>query len=261
MSPESLPVWGRAALWGALAGSGLLVGLIAAMITRPAHRNIARVMAFGAGALLGTVSIQLTVSAHEHAGILRTTVVLLCGALLFSLVNVWLAHAGAQNRKRCGECLPQENERDTPGSGTAIAIGTIIDALPEGLILGIAVAHSMAPAVPVVAGFFLANVPESMSGGAGMYLAGRSMRYILSVWAAASVVTPLAAALGSVFFAAASPTMAGMLDALSGGVLLAMAIETMIPEAFDKAPLFCGAVAVLGFAVIAAVAALANPGH
>jgi hypothetical protein len=76
MSPDSLPVWSRAALWGALAGSGLLVGLIAAMITRPAHGSIARVMAFGAGALLGTASIQLTVSAQEHAGILRTTVVL-----------------------------------------------------------------------------------------------------------------------------------------------------------------------------------------
>ena len=175
---ESLPVWARAALWGALAGGGLLVGLVAAIITRPSHGNIARVMAFGAGALMGTVSIQLIVSAQEHAGILRTTVVFLSGALLFSLVNVWLARAGAKNRKRCGECLPQDNERDTPGSGRAIAIGTMMDALPEGLVLGIAVAHSMGPTVPVVAGFFLANVPESMSGGAGMHLAGRSKRYI-----------------------------------------------------------------------------------
>lgn len=255
---ESLPVWARATLWGTLAGSGLLVGLVAAIIMRPAHPTIARVMAFGAGALLGTVSFQLTVSAQEHAGILRTTVVLLGGAVLFSLVNVWLARAGAQHRKRCGECVPQDTERDTPGSGKAIAIGTMIDALPEGLILGIAVSQSMGPSAPVVAGFFLANVPESMSGSAGMYLAGRSMRYILSVWIAASVVTPVAAALGAVFFSAASPAMAGMLDALSAGLLLAMAIETMIPEAFDKGPLFCGTVVVLGFAVVSAIAALAS---
>ena len=257
----TLPDWGRAAVWGALAGSGLLVGLLAVFITRPTHGGIARVMAFGAGALLGTVSIQLVLSAQEQAGVLHTTIVLLVGALLFSFVNVWLARAGAQNRKRCGECLPQENERDKPGSGMAIAIGTIIDALPEGLILGIAVAQGTAPTVAVVAGFFLANVPESMSGSAGMYLAGRSMRYILSVWATASVVTPLAAALGAVLFASASPTMSGTLDALSGGILLAMALETMVPEAFDKAPLFSGSVAVLGFAVIAAIAALAAVSH
>ena len=258
MSLESLPVWGRAVVWGALAGSGLLVGLIAAIITRPAHAKIARVMAFGAGALLGTVSILLLVSAQEHAGIVRAAVVLLCGALLFSLINVWLARAGAKDRKRCGECVPQETEHDKPGSGKAIAIGTIIDALPEGLILGIAVAHGTAPTIPVVAGFFLANVPESLSSSAGMHLAGRSMRYIFSVWVAASVVTPVAAVLGSVFFAGASPMVAGILDALSGGILLAMAVETMIPEAFDKAPLFSGTVAVLGFAIIAAVAALAS---
>ena len=44
---------------------------------------------------------------------------------------------------------------------------------------------------------------------------------------------------------------------MSAGILLAMAVETMIPEAFEKAPAFCGAVAVLGFAVIAAIATLA----
>jgi ZIP family zinc transporter len=89
-----------------------------------------------------------------------------------------------------------------------------------------------------------------------MYLAGRSKRYILSVWGAASVVTPVASVLGALLFAAASPGTAGALAALSGGILLSLAVETMIPEAFDRAPLFSGAVAVLGFAIIAAVAAL-----
>jgi ZIP family zinc transporter len=256
-SLEVLPIWGRAAAWGTLAGSGLFVGLLAAIVTRPGHAGVARVMAFGAGALLGTVSIQLAVSAERHAGTARATVYLLIGAVLFSLVNAWLARAGAKNRKRCGECVAQENERERPGSGQAIAIGTIIDALPEGLILGTAVANGVAPTLAVVAGFFLASVPEALSGSAGMHLAGRSSRYIVLVWAAASVVTPVAAVMGSLLLAAASPQMAGTLDALSGGILLAMAVETMIPEALEGAPLFIGAIAMSGFAIIAAVAALA----
>lgn len=248
-------IWVSAALWGFIAGSGLLVGLLVAYFTRPTHGAIARVMAFGAGALLGTVSIQLVLSAQEQAGVVRTTIVLLAGALLFSLLNVWLARAGAQHRKRCGECVAQANERDKPGSGRAIAIGTMLDAVPEGLILGIAVAHGAGPAIPVIAGFFLANVPEAMSASGGMYLAGRSMRYIISIWIGASLITPMAAVLGSIFFATASSGTAGTLDALSGGILLAMAVETMIPEAFHKAPLFSGTIAVLGFAIIAAIAA------
>jgi ZIP family zinc transporter len=251
---ELFPVWAQAALWGTLAGSGLLLGLLTAKVARPEHGAIARVMAFGAGALLGTVSIQLTISAQSHVGTAGAAIWLLIGGLLFSIVNAWLARAGAKNRKRCGECVPQEKERDRPGSGQAIAVGTIIDALPEGLVIGIAVAQRTGPTLAVIAGFFLANVPESLSGSAGMHLAGRSARYIFSVWAAASVMTPVAAVLGCLLFAAASPKVAGTLDALSGGILLAMAVETMIPEALDRAPLFSGTVAVLGFAVIAAVA-------
>ena len=253
---DVLPVWARALVWGTLAGSGLLVGLLVAIIARPAHAAIAHTMSFGAGALFGTVSLQLTSSAQRHAGTARATIVLLLGALIFSIVNAWLARAGARHRKRCGECVPQENEQASPGSGQAIAIGTMIDALPEGLVLGVAVAQSMAPTAVVVAGFFLANVPESLSGSAGMYLAGRSPKYIFSVWGVASLVTPVAAVLGSLLFAAASPATAGAFHALSAGILLAMAVETMIPEAFEKAPAFCGSVAVLGFATIAALTAL-----
>ena len=50
--------------------------------------------------------------------------------------------------------------------------------------------------------------------------------------------------------------MSGAFHALSAGILLVMAAETMIPEAFEKAPAFSGAVAVLGFAAIAAITAL-----
>lgn len=247
------PAWARAIFWGVLAGSGVLVGVAAAYFAKPRHSNVARVMAFGSGALLGIVSIQLALSAREKAGLFRTTLVLLSGALVFSIVNVVLARAGARHRKRCGECVAQENERDHPGSGKAIALGTMIDAVPEGLILGIAVAQSVTPTIPLVAAFFLGNVPESLSASSGMRHAGRSQRYILSVWSASILFMLFASASGSVLFARASSPLTGTLEALSGGLLLAMAVETMIPEAFDKAPLFSGTIAVLGFAVIATI--------
>ena len=247
------PAWAHAAFWAMLAGSGLIVGSVAASIARPTHGNVARVMAFGAGALLGIVSAELALSAQDKSGILRTTIVLLSGALAFSLVNVMLARAGAQNRKRCGECMPQESEAETPGSGKAIAVGTMIDALPEGLVLGIAIGQSLAAPAPVVAAFFLANVPESLSASAGMSHAGRSTHYILSVWCAAIVVSLVGAVLGAMVFARTSTATAGLLEALSAGVILAMSVETMIPEAFDNAPLFSGTIAVLGFAAIATI--------
>jgi ZIP family zinc transporter len=254
---QSLPLWAEAAIWGGLAGSGLLIGLLAAYIAKPGHHVIAKVMGFGAGALLSTASVQLTMSAQLHAGIARTAMFLLAGALAFSCVNAFLARRGATHRKRCGECVPQENEHDKPGSGVAIACGTIIDAIPEGIVIGVAVAQHAAPTIAVVVGLFLANVPESLSSSAGMHLAGRSMRFILVVWGAASLVTPAAAVLGSLLLANLSLEHAGALDAIAGGLLLAMAVESMIPEAFDKSPRFSGTIAAVGFTVIATIALLA----
>jgi len=68
-------------------------------------------------------------------------------------------------------------------------------------------------------------------------------------------MTPVAAVVGFVLFANAPPEVAGIFDAVSGGILVAMAVESMIPEAFGKTPLFSGTIAVLGFATIAALAA------
>jgi zinc transporter, ZIP family len=177
------------------------------------------------------------------------------GALLFSCVNACLARGGAKHRKRCGECVPQENEHDRPGSGLAIAIGTMIDAVPEGLVLGISVAQSMAPAVAVVVGFFLANVPESLSGSAACTsLEGHpdtSFRFGRSVHGHPRCRYPRFRLVCQCF-----PRGGGYVDAVSGGILVAMAMESMVPEASDKTPLFSGTIAVLGFATITALAVL-----
>lgn len=251
-----IPTWLRAVLWGSVAGVGLPAGAAAALTGRFHHRGVARIMALGSGLLLGVVSIQLTLEAQRHSGVVRAMLALLVGAALFSGINLWLSRRGAKNRKRCGECVAQPTEAREPGSGQAIAIGTIVDALPEGLVLGVAVARGMDPTLAVVLALFFANVPEALSATAGMIAAGRSRRYVLALWTGALAITPAAAVLGAVLLTASPPAVEGMLEAFSAGVLFVMATETMIPEAFERAPAFSGAIAVLGFASIVALAAL-----
>lgn len=54
---------------------------------------------------------------------------IILGGATFSIANVALA--AAKDRKRCGECKPQPSEAEAPGSGTSIALGTALDAVPE----------------------------------------------------------------------------------------------------------------------------------
>ena len=69
------------------------------------------------------------------AGAASTVGGIVAGAATFSIANAALVTA--KDRKRCGECKPQPSEADAPGSGTSIALGTALDAVPEALILGV----------------------------------------------------------------------------------------------------------------------------
>ena len=92
-------------------------------------------MSLGAGVLLSFSSVEVASEALMLAGAASTVGGIVAGAATFSFANAALV--AAKDRKRCGECKPQPSEADAPGSGTSIALGTALDAVPEALILGV----------------------------------------------------------------------------------------------------------------------------
>src|SRR5687768_15902577 len=140
-----LPGWSQAAGWGFLSASGLLIGAVGGYYTRLQHTSISRVMTFAAGVLLAVVAMELVIDARGATSLYWTVIGLLCGAAVFSSVNWLLSRRGAQHRKRCGECVEQPLEEEQPGSGLAIAAGTFLDGVPEGIVLGVSVLHQGAP--------------------------------------------------------------------------------------------------------------------
>ena len=175
-----LPGWLQAAGWGLLSASGLLIGAVGGYYTQLRHTTIARVMTFAAGVLFAVVAVDLVINARGATSLYWTVMGLLCGAAVFSSVNWLLSRRGAKHRKRCGECVEQPEEEQQPGSGLAIAAGTFLDGVPEGVVLGLSVLHQGAPGLGTVTAFFLANIPEALSSSAGMRRAGRSSA--LRVW-------------------------------------------------------------------------------
>jgi ZIP family zinc transporter len=243
-----MPEFMIAGLWGLLSGSGLLVGAILADVFfgRLTHRMIAAVMGFGGGVLIAVVAIEL-IGEDVSAGLGPSAIFgLLAGAAIFSSTNWYLARRGATHRKRCGECREQANEREQPGSGAAIAIGSVLDGIPEALVIGMSVAGGGKVGLAVVAGFFLANVPQGLSSTSGMKLAGRSRGYIYAVWIGIPLLICIAAGAGNVLLGSAESQAPAIL-LFAAGAVIAMLAETMIPEAFEKAPPFIGLITVLGF--------------
>ena len=246
-------VWAALAL-GAVSFVGLPVGAIAGWLSRMPHRPIAMVMSVGAGLLLAGISVKAAADAIRVAGPMAATLSLLLGAAVFSASNALLAQFGAAHRKRCGDCVGQPTESGRPGSGVAIALGSALDAAPEAMVLGIALRDPVVPLALLVA-FSGGNLPVALSSTAGMRAAGRSYSYILLLWSAIALGGAVAIAAGYVAFGSLSETWPPRLQAFGAGALLAMVVETMIPEAFHDSPRFSGLLAAFGFGLVLLVAA------
>jgi hypothetical protein len=106
-------------------------------------------------------SVEVASEALELAGAASTVGGFIAGAATFSIVNAALVTA--KDRKRCGECIPQPSEADAPGSGTSIALGTALDAVPETWILGISL-HAGETNLALVMALAFSNLPEALSG-------------------------------------------------------------------------------------------------
>lgn len=102
--------------------------------------------------------------------------------------------------------------------------------------------------VAVIA-IFLSNLPEGLSSSAGMKKAGRSVTYIFIVWGSIALISGLAALSGFSIFKDFSPDIIAASIALAAGAILAMIVDTMIPEAFEQTHNFAGLITVAGFLI------------
>ena len=242
-----MPIWLQAGLWGLLAGGALVVGALVAWLLPVPRKLVASVMAFGAGVLISALAFDLVDEAETSGGLVPTVVGFLAGAVVYVAANIVLARHGARHRKRSGDQQPSES--DQGGSGAAIAIGALLDGIPESVVLGLSLLGGGGVGVPVLAAIFISNLPEGLSSSAGMKRNGRSAGYVFGVWIAIAVASGLAGLIGCLLLQGASAATIAVITAVAAGAILAMIADTMIPEAFERTHMYAGLLATIGFLV------------
>jgi ZIP family zinc transporter len=242
-----MPHWLQAGGWGLLAGSALLIGAAVGYLARVPRHIVASVMGFGAGVLLSAVAFELIAEADDRAGLTPTVLGAVSGALAYTACNVLLARHGARHRKRSGG--QQASEGQQAGSGMAIALGALLDGIPESIVIGASLLGGGAVGAVTVAAVFISNVPEGLSSAAGMRHAGRSPRYVFGLWTGIALISGLAAVAGYSLLGGTPAAVLAGVTALAAGAILAMVADTMIPEAFENAHLLVGLVTVAGFLI------------
>jgi ZIP family zinc transporter len=231
-------------LWGALAASSLLVGYVLA------ERGLSN-RAVGLVMVIGAVAYELVPEAVlGGAGMVAA---LLAGALAF-FVGDWLVdHRGGARRKtiKAGEA------GEEPGSGSAIFIGTLLDNIPESLVLGIGLASGGSISVTFLVAVFVSNLPEGIAGTLNLVAAGRSRMHVFWMWTTLVIVSAASAAVGYGVVERIPAADGRLVQAFAAGAMLTMLADAMMPEAYEHGGKLVGLLTALGF-VAAATLSLAG---
>jgi ZIP family zinc transporter len=213
--------------WGALAASSLILGAMLGLAHAWPGRFVGLVLAFGAGALISAVSFDLAEEGLKIGGPGYLAAGLAVGAVAFYVLD------GAFDR----------------GGTNALALGAFLDGIPEQLVLGIGLAAGEGVSLGLLAAIFVSNLPEAIGSATTMRAAGTRPAAIRRLWGLIAVGCAVATPIGFAIADVTGGNLHAGINGFAAGALLVMLIDSMVPEAREKAGRTSGLVTVLGFAV------------
>lgn len=227
--------------WGGVAAASLLIGY--ALAGRGiSNRMLGIVMGIGAGALLSAIAYEL-IPESELGGI-GMAVTFALGALAFFAGDWVVDHFGGGERKAI-------SDEQSSGSGAAIFVGTLLDNIPESIILGMGFALGGAVNSAFLVAVFVSNLPEGVAGSVNLQSAGYTRQKVFWMWTALVMVSAICAGLGYLLIARSPAATGRYAQAFAAGAMLTMLADAMMPEAFEHGGKTAGLFTVLGFLVSA----------
>ena len=119
--------------WGTLAASSLVIGALVALWFRISLRMIGLIMAFGSGVLISAVAFDLVEEAASKAhGNGAAIAGIFAGCAVFFGGDWLIDRMGGSHRK-------DADGGQGSGSALAIVLGSVLDGIPESMVIGLTI--------------------------------------------------------------------------------------------------------------------------
>ena len=207
----------NAMLWSAFATGTILIGMALAYRNLVGKKWTGLIMAFGAGAIISAAAYQLVLgsAAQEQGKYYLIGIGVAAGALTFYFADRWVDHLGGADRM-------DFDGAQAGGSGLGIVLGSLLDGVPESLVLGLSLVHNPQVSLAFIFAVAISNVPQGLGGTAGMLSSGWSKGKITRLWLGVCALSILAAGLGYWLGQLIPGANGAVVDAFAAGALLVM---------------------------------------
>jgi len=262
----------EAALFGAVAQSALVVGALLVwkfpVLKKPVY--VGALMAFGAGAVISAVAVDLVAVSYDEAGAGPTAIGIGIGCLIYFGIIALLERKGDDEQP--GEFIEAQvveaqvvEAKVVEGTGHSgdgsvhehgatkkearnLTIGMVIDGVPESVAVGLTLhTASVGVSAALVGSIFIAAIPEAIGIAAALLAGGMVLGKVLLRFSLIVVLGAVFAAVGYSLLYGASDATQAIIQSIAAGALLVVVINEMIPIAVRSVKAWAGVIGAAGF--------------
>lgn len=205
-------------LLGVIAQSSLLLSGLAAYVIKAPRHIVGGLAAFGAGALIAAVSLDLVPEA-KHMHVSQVAFWMLVGAAIFILGDHYV-------EKKFGA--------DGSSGALGVIVGSIVDGIPESIIFGVQIASGTELSVAFIVAVFVSNIPQAFAPSADLAQGGKSWRRVGLLWSGVVLACGAASALGYLAANEIAQVDGLRMSAIAAGGIIAMLSDSLIPFAHER---------------------------
>tara|TARA_A100001011_G_scaffold176510_1_gene185208 strand:+ start:11433 stop:12299 length:867 start_codon:yes stop_codon:yes gene_type:complete len=223
----------EALMWGFIAFFIQPVSAIFGAKFKISKKFISIALAFSSGVLIALLTYDLLDVSFELGGLFPTIMGLLLGIFTYIFLNKLISNLGARlahspsSNKRC------KTESNDEKLSYALIVGALIDGIPESASIGISLLENRIVSASIIVGIIIANIPEGIASGAGLKKSGYNLKNITLIWLIVASLCSLSSFLAFIFLSNVSLSFQALIIAFAGGGVLAMVLQSVVPEAYQ----------------------------